>query len=73
MWPIQSKYPAKRHKFRFLATYVMTPAAHVVVVHKKDNAELVADAIDLELERSLQNFVSLCNLSSAKKTMNNRK
>jgi hypothetical protein len=51
----------------------MTPAAHVVVVHKKDNAELVADAIDLELERSLQNFVSLCNLSSAKKTMNNRK
>jgi hypothetical protein len=63
----------KTHKFRFLATYVMAPTAHVVVFYVKDDGEVVADAIDVELEGSLQNFVSLCNFSSDKKTMNMRK
>jgi hypothetical protein len=30
----------------------------------KDDGEVVADAIDIELEGSLQNFVSLCNFSA---------
>ena len=50
LWPIQSKYPVKRHKFRFWATYVMTPTAHVVVVYKKDDGEVVADAIDVKFK-----------------------
>ena len=63
----------KTHIFRFLATYVMAPTAHVVVFYVKDDGEIVADAIDIELEGSLQNFVSLCNFSSDKKTMSKRK
>jgi CD109 antigen len=51
----------KTYKFRFLATYVMAPTAHVVVFYIKDDGEVVADAVDVELEGSLQNFVSLCN------------
>ncbi|GFG28314.1 hypothetical protein Cfor_11328, partial [Coptotermes formosanus] len=49
----------KTHKFRFLATYVMAPTAHVVVFYVKDDGEVVADSIDIELEGSLQNFVSI--------------
>lgn len=48
----------KTHKFRFLATYVMAPTAHVVVFYVKEDGEIVADALDIELEGSLQNFVS---------------
>lgn len=62
----------KTHKFRFLATYVMAPTAHVVVFYVKDDGEVVADSIDIELEGSLQNFVSVCNFSSDNKTMNKR-
>lgn len=49
----------KTYKFRFLATYVMAPTAHVVVFYVKEDGEIVADALDIELEGALQNFVSL--------------
>jgi len=63
----------KTHKFRFLATYVMAPTAHVVVFYVKDDGEVVADTIDIELQGPLQNFVSLCNFSADNKTMSKRK
>jgi CD109 antigen len=50
----------KTYKFRFLATYIMAPTAHVVVFFVKEDGEIVADGLDIELEGSLQNFVSLC-------------
>ena len=64
---------SKTHKFRFLATYAMAPTAHVVVFYMKDDGELVADIIDIELEGSLQNFVSLCAYSADKRAMSKRK
>ncbi|XP_015122489.1 CD109 antigen isoform X1 [Diachasma alloeum] len=45
--------------FRFLATYVMAPTAHVLVYYTKENGEVVADALDVELEGTLQNFVEV--------------
>ncbi|XP_063973145.1 CD109 antigen-like isoform X2 [Diachasmimorpha longicaudata] len=46
-------------KFRFLATYVMAPTAHILVYYTKDNGEVVADALDVELEGTLQNMVDV--------------
>lgn len=43
---------------RFLATYAMAPTAHVIVQFVKDGGEVVADAIDVELDGVLQNYVS---------------
>lgn len=43
---------------RFLATYAMAPTAHVIVQFVKDDGEVVADAIDVELDGVLQNYVS---------------
>uniref|UniRef100_A0A8D8UYD5 TEP1-F n=1 Tax=Cacopsylla melanoneura TaxID=428564 RepID=A0A8D8UYD5_9HEMI len=43
---------------RFLATYAMAPTAHVVVQYVRDDGEVVADGLDLELEGGLQNFVT---------------
>lgn len=56
----------KTYKFKFLATYVMAPTAHVVVFYLKEDGEIVADALDIELEGSLQNFVSSYIFSSDK-------
>lgn len=44
---------------RFLATYAMAPTAHVIVQFVKDGGEVVADAIDIELDGVLQNYVSI--------------
>lgn len=44
--------------WRFLATYAMAPTAHVVVQYIRDDGEVVADALDIELGGVLQNFVS---------------
>ncbi|KAJ8876853.1 hypothetical protein PR048_021300 [Dryococelus australis] len=44
------------HTFRFLATYAMAPTAHVVVSYLKDDGEVVADALDIQLDGFLQNF-----------------
>ncbi|KAI5743739.1 hypothetical protein M8J77_021636 [Diaphorina citri] len=43
---------------RFLATYAMAPTAHVIVQYVREDGEVVADGLDLELEGGLQNFVS---------------
>jgi CD109 antigen len=51
----------KTHSFRFLATYAMAPTAHVLVYYVKEDGEVVADALDIELEGALQNFVSFVN------------
>lgn len=45
--------------WRFLATYAMAPTAHVVVQYLRDDGEVVADALDIQLDGVLQNFVSL--------------
>lgn len=44
--------------FRFLATYVMAPTAHVIIYYIGNDGEIIADALDVELEGLLQNFVS---------------
>nr|CAD7195115.1 unnamed protein product [Timema douglasi] len=47
------------HKFRFLATYAMAPTAHILVTFLKDDGEVVADALDIQMEGVLQNFVDI--------------
>lgn len=44
--------------FRFLATYAMAPTAHVIVQFVRDDGEVVADALDIELDGVFQNYVS---------------
>ncbi|XP_015369821.1 PREDICTED: CD109 antigen-like isoform X2 [Diuraphis noxia] len=44
---------------RFLATYAMAPTAHVIVQFVKDDGEVVADAIDVELDGVLQNYINV--------------
>lgn len=43
--------------FRFLATYVMAPTAHVIVYYVRMDGEIIADSLDIELTGTLQNFV----------------
>lgn len=45
--------------FRFLATYVMAPTAHVLVYYAREDGEIVADALDIDLQGTLQNFVDI--------------
>ncbi|KAJ9579454.1 hypothetical protein L9F63_024436, partial [Diploptera punctata] len=52
-------YNKKTHRLRFLATYAMAPTAHVVVYYMREDGEVVADAIDIELDGTLQNFVNI--------------
>ena len=40
----------------------MAPIAHVLVYYVKDDGEIVADSLDIELEGALQNFVSSMNI-----------
>ncbi|XP_012262615.2 CD109 antigen-like isoform X2 [Athalia rosae] len=49
-------------EFRFLATYVMAPTAHVVVYYMRDDGEVVADALDVHLDGTLQNFVDVTTI-----------
>lgn len=35
----------------------MAPTAHVIVYYIRDDGEVIADALDVELEGALQNFV----------------
>ncbi|XP_050529257.1 CD109 antigen-like isoform X2 [Daktulosphaira vitifoliae] len=44
---------------RFLATFAMAPTAHVIVQYIKEGGEVVADAIDFELDGVLQNFINM--------------
>ncbi|KAG7209379.1 hypothetical protein KM043_015478 [Ampulex compressa] len=45
--------------FKFLARYTMAPTAHVIVYYTSDDGEVIADALDVELEGVLQNFVDI--------------
>uniref|UniRef100_A0A1B6EFY6 TEP1-F n=1 Tax=Clastoptera arizonana TaxID=38151 RepID=A0A1B6EFY6_9HEMI len=44
---------------RFLATYAMAPTAHVIVQYVRDDGEVVADALDIELDGVFQNYVNV--------------
>ena len=48
----------KTYRLKFPATYDMTPTAHVVVYYVKDDGEVIADAVNIDLDGTLQNFVS---------------
>lgn len=37
----------------------MAPVAHVLIYYVRDDGEIVADAMDVELEGTLQNFVDI--------------
>lgn len=50
--------PSTTHRFRFLATYAMAPTARVLVHYVKEDGEVVADAMDVDISGFLQNFVS---------------
>ncbi|XP_006620960.1 CD109 antigen-like isoform X1 [Apis dorsata] len=56
-----SIYVQNKHttNFKFLATYVMAPTAHVIVYYVGNDGEVIADALDVELEGVLQNFVDI--------------
>ncbi|KAJ8680026.1 hypothetical protein QAD02_015813 [Eretmocerus hayati] len=45
--------------FRFFATYVMAPVAHVLVYYVREDGEVIADSLEVELEGTLQNFVDI--------------
>ncbi|XP_044019727.1 CD109 antigen-like isoform X2 [Aphidius gifuensis] len=45
--------------FRFLATYVMAPTAHVLVYYTREDGEIIADSLDVELDGTFQNFVDI--------------
>ncbi|XP_078044260.1 thioester-containing protein 1 allele R1 isoform X2 [Augochlora pura] len=53
---VQNKYTTT---FKFLATYVMAPTAHVIVYYVGNDGEVIADALDVDLEGVLQNFVDI--------------
>ncbi|KAL1124405.1 hypothetical protein AAG570_001034, partial [Ranatra chinensis] len=50
---------ARTASWRFLATYAMAPTAHVIVQYVRDDGEVVADALDIELAGVLQNYVNV--------------
>ncbi|XP_050479205.1 thioester-containing protein 1 allele R1-like isoform X2 [Bombus huntii] len=56
-----SIYVQNKHttSFKFLATYVMAPTAHVIIYYIGNDGEIIADALDVELEGLLQNFVDI--------------
>ncbi|XP_011643182.1 CD109 antigen-like [Pogonomyrmex barbatus] len=53
---VQDKYTTS---FRFLATYVMTPTAHVIIYYIRTDGEVIADSLDVELSGILQNHVDI--------------
>ncbi|XP_011863302.1 PREDICTED: CD109 antigen-like isoform X2 [Vollenhovia emeryi] len=53
---VQDKYTTS---FKFLATYVMAPIAHVIVYYVRTDGEVIADSLDVELAGILQNHVDL--------------
>lgn len=40
----------------------MAPTAHIIIYYIGDDGEVIADALDVELEGVLQNFVSSMNV-----------
>lgn len=48
----------KYHVFSFLATFDLTPRAHLIVYYFKDD-DIISSKIDIEIRDALQNFVKL--------------
>lgn len=48
----------KEFKFNFLATHAMVPVCHLIVYYVRPDGELIADALDIQVDGLLQNFVS---------------
>uniref|UniRef100_A0A0A9WLH1 TEP1-F n=1 Tax=Lygus hesperus TaxID=30085 RepID=A0A0A9WLH1_LYGHE len=46
-------------RFRFLATSLMAPTAHLVVQYISPEGEVIADGLDIELAGALQNYVKI--------------
>lgn len=49
---------ATTHKFLFVPTPAMAPTAHVLVYYITEGGEVVADALNVDFDNILQNFVS---------------
>lgn len=49
---------SREYKFRFTATHAMVPVCHLFVYYVKNDGELIGDALDIEIDGVLQNFVS---------------
>lgn len=56
---IQLNGQAFTHRFIFYSTYAMAPTAHVVVYYVTDSGEIVADALNVDFDATLQNFVNI--------------
>lgn len=48
----------RSHTFRFQATAAMAPVARVVVYYVRTDGEVVADALNFDVEGTFQNFVN---------------
>ena len=49
----------RSHTFRFQATAAMAPVARVVVYYVRPDGEVVADALNFDVEGTFQNFVEV--------------
>lgn len=45
------------YRFHFTATRAMVPVAHLIVSYVRDDGELIGDALDIEVDGLLQNYV----------------
>jgi CD109 antigen len=52
----------RSHTFRFQATAAMAPVARVVVYYVRADGEVVADALNFDVDGTFQNFVRLISL-----------
>lgn len=53
----------RSHTFRFQATAAMAPVARVVVYYVRADGEVVADALNFDVDGTFQNFVRLISLN----------
>lgn len=49
----------RSHTFRFQATAAMAPVARVVVYYVRADGEVVADALNFDVDGTFQNFVRI--------------
>ncbi|CAG9853917.1 unnamed protein product [Phyllotreta striolata] len=49
----------KQFKFHFTATHAMVPVCHLIVYYVRSDGELIGDALDIEVDGLLQNFVDV--------------
>ncbi|EFA04694.1 CD109 antigen-like Protein [Tribolium castaneum] len=47
------------YRFHFTATHAMVPVAHLIVSYVRDDGELVGDALDIEVDGLLQNYMEI--------------